>query len=336
VLFLCVAAFSKRIYQDSIQAHEKSKGDVVAKPDDLITLPLNPKSENIQGVDHYYMLPQVKAKGVLIFLHSCKQSGLEFFHLPEDRIVAYDALNKGLAVFAPTSKDRESGCFTEIDVGWIDKVVDEWAANHELAFSPRIGMSVSSGSSLMFYAYKALKLKSMAVYNTPQSFHKESLEKGLAIPTAYITMPLDEIISSQMKKNFDRLSSAKVSTRLFEVHPHPFTPSLCLTRFPEIVPKDCEEIFRFAHKNFPRLFNGDDFLNVKESMASSRWQKLLTKVELNYELNETYYQKSQAASGHSWLWAIIEEEARSSQGFHAMTAEHHSSILNFLIQHSLI
>ena len=39
MLFLCVAAFSKRIYQDSIQAHEKSKGNVVAKPDDLITLP---------------------------------------------------------------------------------------------------------------------------------------------------------------------------------------------------------------------------------------------------------------------------------------------------------
>lgn len=81
---------------------------------------------------HYYMLPQdyydqqppsdgtttsgddtlitsntaleaPKIRGVLIVLHDCHQTGLHFFQLPESRIVAAHAMQKGLAIFSPTA-----------------------------------------------------------------------------------------------------------------------------------------------------------------------------------------------------------------------------------------
>lgn len=334
VSFVCIGAISLTSYPEVIQSYTHSRGDIVAKFDDIITVPLQPKVDNIQGLDHHYLKPKHgKPKGLLIFLHSCKRSGLEFFHLPEDRIIAYDALQKGLAVLSPTSQHRESGCFTQMDVPWIEQVVDEFANRHHLTEVPRVGLAVSSGASFLFFVYKALKLASMAIYNSPQSFHVDDIEQNLAIPTVYVTMPLDKIISRQVESNYNDLQKADVPTQLYKATPRPFTSVLCMARFPEMLPKVCDEIFDIIHKDYPQLLDADGF--VKESMKSGQWQQLLSKLEVDYQNRSEdglYYQTETAHSGHSWMWAVLEQEVRTCQAYHAMTAEHHSGVLEFLIQ----
>jgi hypothetical protein len=182
----------------------------------------------------------------------------------------------------------------------------------------------------MFFTYQDLKLKSMAVYNTPHSFQHDDLENSLAIPTVFVTMPLDETIATQMKMNYEQLQKSNVPAQLYEVTPHPFTPALCMARFPEIIPKECDKIFKVIHKDFPHLLDVDGF--VTESISSGQWQQLFTKLEFDFKADELYYQTDLAASGHSWLREVIEQEIRTCRGFHAMTAEHHSDVLDFLIQ----
>jgi len=47
-------------------------------------------------------------RGILIVLHNCHQSGLHFFQLPESRIVAAHALQRGLAIFSPTASSASA------------------------------------------------------------------------------------------------------------------------------------------------------------------------------------------------------------------------------------
>ena len=48
----------------------------------------------------------------------------------------------------------------------------------------------------------------------------------------------------------------------------------------------------------------------------------------------TPYDTNRAGIGHSWLWAVVQQEIQSCQGYHAMTAEYHEEILQFLFKNA--
>jgi hypothetical protein len=338
-----------RVYPQFIAQHTHSDGDIVAKRDEkIVTLPLHPLKEKQQGLEHFYLLPsylwptkasqnnnstsftsKTPIKGVLIYLHACQQSGLDVFHLPESRIVVYDALQKGLAVLAPTSSDRETKCFSYRDLESLPLIVEDWTKNHNLQYLPRMGMGDSSGGSFLFFVYKELLLQSMAVYNTPQMFLPD--EWDTAIPTALLTMPLDDPVASRMYTHYQRLQLHNVSTQLFKVSPRPFTDSLCSSRFPEWPLEFCQQLFS-SPDTF--LFNADGFAQGSVQQ-SSLWTKFFENVEAKYK---GYFQKDvkrtydspKAGNGHSWVWAVVEQEVQTCQGYHAMSADFHDEILQFL------
>ena len=98
VLFMCITAVTLTRFPGFVEHYTHLQGKIVAKMDDLITIPLQPKQEVQYGEHQFYMLPKSpfeKAIGILIVLHPCKRSGLEFFLLPEDRILAKEALQQG-------------------------------------------------------------------------------------------------------------------------------------------------------------------------------------------------------------------------------------------------
>ena len=339
---LFVALVSNSNYNRLIDLYRHPNGYVQPKIDDIISLPLKPRVVRLDGIDHYYMLPdssgQQKARGVLIFLHSCRRSGLEFFHLPEDRIIAYDALQHGLAILAPTSQHRESGCWTQPDMAWVGGIVDQWTQRYHLEDVPRIGMAVSSAASFLFFIYKSLRLQSMAVYNTPQSYDKAEL--GLAIPTIFATMPNDESIAHAMELNYERLREADVPTQLYKITPHPFTTDVCQARIPEMGKAKCNKLFSMIRtkKEFARLLDAEGY--VKEDLKVGKWKQLFEKLELDKrndddeeddEGGNDLYFSDFAHTGHSWLWAAVEQEVTACLAYHSMTAEHHSSILAFLM-----
>ena len=105
-----------------------------------------------------------------IVLHACHQSGLDVFHLPESRIVVYDALPKGLSVLAPAALDVDSKCFSGKDLGHLPVVVEAWTENHNVEALPRIGMGESSGAPFLSFVHKDLNLQFIAIHNSRQTF----------------------------------------------------------------------------------------------------------------------------------------------------------------------
>jgi hypothetical protein len=356
VLFLCIAVLLAAKYPKFIQHNIHKQGDIIAKLNDIVTLPLQPNKDHMYGLDHYYMLPSslfstktnntatgTPTRGILIYLHSCHQSGLEFFHLPEHRIIAYDALQKGLAILAPSSQDRMSGCFTRNDMVHLNKVVNDWAGRHNLRDLPRVGMGDSSGASFLFFVYSQLNLRSMAIYNSPQGYRSDNESGGKeemsgwesAIPTIFLTMPLDKNLSKRMLDHKSKLQSLNVSTQLVTVTPRPFTESLCAARLPELPHEFCtQKVFQALEKEYNsngKLLNADGFVKAGDAGTAGQWFQFFQKLEAEYQPIRSNYLTEKAGNGRSWLWAVLEHEIKSCQAYHGMSAEWHDEILQFLL-----
>ncbi|CAJ1966856.1 unnamed protein product [Cylindrotheca closterium] len=313
-----------------------SDGTIMAKMEDVVTVPLGPKAITIHGMEHYYLLPHKRPEGVLIFFHSCHRSGSSFFQYPEDRIIAYDALQRGVAVFAPTSKDRESGCWTQKDLPTIQEIVEEWVYSHDLNELPRMGMGDSSGASYLFFVFSTLKLKSMALYNTNQIFLQENMKKksGKAIPTVFVSMKEDEILTKRMTKNYEQMSSTGIPAKQFQISPHPFSSSLCYSRFPEFENDDCEKLHTAMKTELPGF---DRRSVVKQTLTNDEWETFFDKIKdlIDYSSASSYYVRDDAhprGQPRAWINEGIQQEIKASQGFHSLTSENHSYILDFLIK----
>lgn len=365
VLFVLVVTVITNVYPQIIANYTHSDGDIVAKRDEkIVTPPLHPQKITLQGREHYYLLPSYittlqqstnsssafttktpsPINGVLIILHTCQQSGLDVFQLPENRIVVYDALQKGLAVLAPTAYDRETKCFSYRDLGQLPHLVEDWTSRHKLQYLPRMGMGESSGGSFLFFVYKELNLRSMAIYNTPQIFLEEDWT-ATAIPTVLLTMPLDDSVADRMTQHYQKLQRHNISTQLYKVTPRPFTSSLCPSRFPEWSLSFCQQLF--ASSSTDSLFNADGFVQGSVHQSPS-WTKFFQSVEAKYNGEQAAtaasllqpqsipYATRKAGNGHSWVWAVVEQEVKTCQGYHAMTADYHGEILHFLMTNANI
>mmetsp|Transcript_36951 Transcript_36951/g.89765 ORF Transcript_36951/g.89765 Transcript_36951/m.89765 type:complete len:402 (+) Transcript_36951:133-1338(+) len=338
-LMILVLVFTWAARPELIGYTKSEGGTIMTKIEDVVTVPLGPKAVTIHGMEHYYLIPKRPEglEGLLIYFHSCNRSGSSFFQYPEERIIAYGALQRGLAVFAPTSKDRESGCWTKNDLPTIEDIVEEWAYNQDLTELPRMGMGDSSGASYLFFVFKTLKLKSMAVYNTHQIYLQEDMKKktGKAIPTVFVSMKEDEVLSKRMSKNHEQLSSAAIPTKQFHISPHPFSSTLCFSRFPELENDDCEKLYIAMKNELPSLLDRRSF--VKQTLTPEEWNVFFGKIEdlLDYKSAASYYKKDKAHprdKPQAWINEGIQQEVKACQGFHSLSSEHHSYILDFLIK----
>jgi hypothetical protein len=339
VFVICVASIYRFSFEIETSTHQRGK--IRAKLDTISnefqSVPIKPQMEVFQSREIYFSKPDNHAtpKGILIYLHSCQQSGLEFFHLPEDRIIAYDALGRGLAVVAPTSQHRESGCWGKADLSWIGSTIDQWVESQGLSEVPRIGMAQSSAGSFLFFVHEKLQLKSMAVYNTPQGFAADDIKKDLTIPTVFVTMPADESISKRMEQNYEALKEADVATQLVKVAPHPYTERVCKARIPE-AKSGCKQFFKHARKDYSSLMDIDGF--VKEDLKTGKWKELFEEMSLDDEAKAeaSTYNTPRAHNGRTWLQAAFEQEITASQAYHSMTSESHAVMLDFLMKEARI
>jgi len=329
-------------FRGVLTAYTTSAGNgrgIIVNVENTAIRPLNPKEEILLGGSHFYMLPKTpfeEAIGVLIVFHPCNRSGVDFFLLPEDRIVAKNALEKGLAVLSLTSKDRESGCFTTEDTGIVNQVVDKWTNLHNLSKVPRYGMGISSGGSFLFFVYKELHIKRMVVYNTPQGFlpsdhHDETTM--MMIPTAFVTMSMDKPLSRRIRENHKELSKRHIPTQLFQISPRPFKKEvICKSRLPEMKPKDCDRIFESLQggDSHHQLLDKDG--NVLQDITESyEWKELVSTLDLDAWPSSSHFPTSKTSGGHSWPYASIEQELHACYGRHGMNSQHHVKIMEFLL-----
>lgn len=351
-ILLCLAITIFSIFRSPVHIEQNPPLDIEVKIDDsIITGPLQPKRTRIQDLDHFYIFPPANAtsdgkpKGVLLHLHSCKESGLDFFTQPEHRIVAYEAIQKGLVVFSPTSYDRESGCYTLEDTkGLLKKIVKEFLRKKKLRSLPMVGLGHSSGGTFLAFLQDKLKLQSMALYNSPEDYGAIHSKNNTLIPTVYITMSSDESLSHRMNDNLNRLQNRNITSHLYKVSPKPFTQRLCVTRLPELKKGFCEHMFSTikSDKAYSDLLDADGYV-LESDVATKKWQGLFEFLELAYEGfcpldDETgdiqYYNNHDNIKSKCWMRVALEQEIKTCYGYHAMTSQNHNEIINFLVSNS--
>ncbi len=345
VMLLCLALSGIFItrYPGFIEKNIHTRGDIEVKLKEVITLPLKPDMTNLQDQKHYYMFPPANAtidgrpKGLLLYLHSCKGTGKEFFTLPEHRIIAHDAIQRGLVVFSPTSYDRDSGCFTSQDAdGYLKKVVGRFVRRNRLQSLPRLGLGHSSGGAFLSYFQETLKLESMALYNSPEDYAEIRGQKDALIPTVYLAMSNDGSISNRMNASMAMLQKQKINTNLYKASPKPFTRKVCAARLPEVEEPFCDYIFERIEQGRRHFLDADGYV-LEGDVSSPLWERFFQKLEWNDfdPQNKRYKEfKSSWDKKKSWLQVILEQEIKACYGYHAMTAQFHDEILDFLVSNS--
>mmetsp|Transcript_34598 Transcript_34598/g.83591 ORF Transcript_34598/g.83591 Transcript_34598/m.83591 type:complete len:459 (-) Transcript_34598:1156-2532(-) len=377
VVAIIILARYENLLQDGKLLHKRGAIKISKFDDDLErttpTYPLHPNIVRLDHRNHYYLFPsktnttsqqeindengqeeedettRTKFEGVLLYLHSCHQTGLEFFHLPEQRIIAAKALERGLVVFAPTSRDRRSGCFTSEDVETLPRLIDDWLTSQYLQYLPRMAIADSSSGSFLSFVWKELDVRSVALYNTPVTY-----EWDLSLPTAIVTMQRDEVITTKAYEYTTMLQGMNISTKLFKINPRPFTQSLCAARFPELTVSSsssssiktdlCDQVFRMLHKDYSRLLDSYGFIkdSTRSIRGSDQWSSLLDGIDASFQQSyagtkdgvqsvSSPYDTAKTGNGKPWFSTVLEHELRTCQGFHSMTAEWHSDVLQFLM-----
>jgi hypothetical protein len=307
-----------------------------------VTPPLTAHVTVIDNVEVFFMLPPRTAavRGVLIFFHGCNHSGQDMFELPEDRIVALAALNRGLAVLSPTSQDRGSGCWSRREDAEIfekNNVVGKWMASVGLPGTlPRMGMGASSGGSFLFSVYQTLGLKSIASYVSGKGFTESELTAGNVPATIYVHMPKDVNTADRIEANCKTLVLAGIPVKKIEINSHPFTLELCARRLPEFGDRRCQTFIRDVLASNKNLLDKDD-MSVRAPVGE--WKDVMEKAKLDDGLDASSKKKKGALydknfAGHSWLWASMGEEIAASFAVHEMTSERREEVLDFLMKHA--
>jgi hypothetical protein len=298
----------------------------------------------IEGVEIFYMLPSTShISGVLVFFHGCSHSGQDFFLLPEDRIVALESLNQGLAVVSPTSVDRDTGCWTEADVNLMSKALPAFGRDLGLPENlPLMGMGASSGGAFLFHVYKKVPLKSMVSYIMGKGFEDSDIAGGRLPATAYVHMPRDERTAKAVAYHVAALKAANIPTKEWTVQPHPFTPELCDKRLPELGDRRCHEFINLIKSKHKGLLDEDN--TILKSYTRGEWKAVMDDSKFDrttrnmsptqHALVEPGQLSPYNRGGHGWLWASVEEEIAVSYAQHEMTAEHRGEVLEFLMTHA--
>lgn len=137
-------------------------------------------STDINGVDVSYHNPfsAKKVRGVALLIHGCGQQAEDWFKLPEHRHIAAQLIRKGLALFAVTSGNHITRCWStrfpywqNDDVERVTMVTRQWMMDLGLSPStPLHAVGISSGGTMLSVLSSSNllpNLASQALYISP-------------------------------------------------------------------------------------------------------------------------------------------------------------------------
>lgn len=113
----------------------------------------------INGIDIAYLNPFgiKKLRGIALLIHGCAQQAQDWFTLPEHRHIAAQLVRKRLALFAVTSRNQVTGCWSTRFPYWqnddVERVViatRQWMMDQSLPpTTPLHAVGISSGATML-------------------------------------------------------------------------------------------------------------------------------------------------------------------------------------------
>lgn len=339
---------------------------------------LVPKASLVGSYKVFYMLPSSgqKVKGILLHFHACGHRGADFFVLPEDRIIAYEALQRGLAVVSMNSLDENTGCWHAANGQVINKRYRDDAKVMEeedtvAAWKQMVGLvenvpvMVLGASNFVFYAWRNKKIKVQAVASYVMGYggrlggffeddaNRKRNEPGLPLPNAIIFVHMKD---SDAGSDLDFYNSwlneyVHITSKLIDVKPHTFTALSCDRTIPELGYEKCSQLVSFLQKRYPHLLtqhqtsanenNTHDNTHYTPVFRHQDWHIALLESGLvvdSFQMNKKMGRNFPTLSfkGRPWLYESVVEELETVVGMNEMIAAGKDEVLDFLMCHSKI
>jgi len=345
---------------------------------EMVVPRLVPETLLVGSYKVFYMLPSSgqKVKGILLHFHACGHRGADFFILPEDRIIAYEALQRGLAVVSMNALDENTGCWNAIDGNDIiqrnrddAKVMEEedtiakW--KQLVGVLDDIPVMVLGASNFVFYAWNNKKIKVQAVASYIMGYggrlggffegdvNRKRDDPELPLPNAVIFVYMDESDNRSDLGFYNGWLNdyVHINSQLLDVKPHTFTASSCARTIPELGYQKCTQLISFLHKNYPHLLSRHQTSSDDENHNNNShyipkfrhedWHVALLETGLlsdSLKMNKRMGRNFPAVSfqGHPWLYESVVEELNTVLGMNEMIAAGKDQVLDFLMCHSKI
>ncbi|KAL4858602.1 hypothetical protein ACK3TF_001547 [Chlorella vulgaris] len=197
----------------------------------------------------YYQIP-AEPRGAVVLFHGCVHSGYNYFPrsdvcdecrgLPEEMSHSLQALNRGYAVVAISSWDRNTGCWSLAnDSDDVKQLVREWQREQGLRDLPLMGMGISSGASFMLKMPRHLNftgLLSEALGVTPDDWGYQRVKEGYP-PTIFIAMMKDGSTVEKIMEDKRILVDLRRPVAIIRVYPRLVYPSYFSDRDPHYISK---------------------------------------------------------------------------------------------------
>ena len=329
----------------------------------LVVPRLNPQVVYMDSYKGFYMLPEKEVKGILVHFHECGHGGADFFILPEDRIIAYEALERGLAVLSMNSLDRMTRCWgwksalgnappngqkqfeDDIVVLSREKTVEKWSK--KVGLKDDLPIMVLGASNFVFYAWKAMKVQSIASYilgygSRLAGFHEDDADRkrndpSYDLPNSIIFVHMAESDAANDVGFYNSWLDdyVHITSKLIDVKPHAdsFTADSCDRTIPELGFEQCQKLIDFIQQKYPHLLE-----NNQPNFKHVDWEPALLEAGMDNEKNKVAPRglPTVSGNGHTWLYESVMEELNTVIGMNEMIASGKDIVLDFLMCHSNI
>lgn len=217
----------------------------------------DPTVEWRNGTDVIWQIPD-SPKAVLFLAHGCDQRAANFWDrspkcpnclgLPEERLIALEALARKFAVFAVSSAGRCWALGKERLV--LKGIIKWWIEKQRLEKLPLVALGASSGGYFVSVLANELKFSSIVIMIAEGVFDQMDVEKDYP-PTLFVHMPKDETRRQRVAENLGILREKGIDVAEIKCMEVPLSPSFLADRIPGIDLSTSTKLFSlFQEKGF--------------------------------------------------------------------------------------
>ena len=282
---------------------------------------LSPTVEFRNGTDVIWQIPD-GPKAVLFLAHGCDGRAANFWDksnacpncvgLPEERLIALNALARKFAVLTISSKGKCWAFGKEIII--VKDIITWWVKKNKLETLPLVALGASSGGYFVSVLATKLKFSSITLMIAEGMFDQIDIKEGYP-PTLFVYMPKDHFRQNKIAEYMEVLKNNGVDVEEIECMEFPLSPYVLANRIPGLDQSVSAKLFElFRHEGFI-----DENGYMKKDGRRTHWEEAA--------------KKSNIISPDKQLAHYIREELNLAFAFHEMTSLHSDRIFKWFESH---
>lgn len=265
---------------------------------------------------------------LLLFAHGCQHQGSDILQQPnglglpeETKLADLAAQTYNMLVVAPSSLDRQSGCWAQVDLAGIARALRSITSDEDITSVFAFG--ASSGGSFVTSLALSGELRSVlsgvcAIVAPMSTLDIDSRTAASLPPIAFVHMPRDEHTANAVEHSLQVLESAGVHAAEGKVYPQRVHSGFFASRIPGFASDNSEAIVSALQHNGIILQDGT---LAYDPRSDDQWRS-----ELKHNQEFAAMQDSFALDK-----SAVSEELNVARAYHEMVSDLTESVLDFFM-----